>query len=250
MSLELQTTFQVGTIRVANLDLLKAELEKELQYFKQIVVSKENMSELRNARARLNKASEAFNKRRLELSRAYNEPFLAFKSDVDGIIEQIGTVLKPIDEHIKNFESDDRIKREQEIRNYYTSKYSNPIVPLERIFDEKWLNYGMTIEKVVRAILEKVTEIENNLALIDQMTADKPTLRNQVKTEYLLTLDLKTAFDEVNKRNEIAGKIDTHNANAVAGDLTITFKVSGSKEKLMLLSKFLKENGYAYERMQ
>jgi hypothetical protein len=67
MALELQTTFTVGVVRVANLEVLKKELEKELEHFRQLPITRDNISELRNARARLNKASEAFIKRRLEL---------------------------------------------------------------------------------------------------------------------------------------------------------------------------------------
>lgn len=251
MALELQTKFEVGTIRVANLDTLKQELEHELQEFKQLPITKQNMPVLRQARARLNKAAEAFNKRRIELAKAYNEPFLAFKQDVDGIIGQINSVLEPLDFEIKNFEDEDRKEKRQKIVDYYTYKYVDPIVPFDRIFEEKWLNYGMSLENIYRDIVAKISEIEKNLAMIETMSSDKPEIAKQLKTEYLLTLDLQAAYDNVNKRKEVASKLDTHtSSNAPTGELNVTFKVYGSKEKLMTLSKFLKENGYVYERLQ
>ena len=250
MALELQTTFTVGVVRVANLDVLKKELEKELEHFRQLPITRENMSELRNARARLNKASEAFNKRRLELQRSYNEPFLVFKQEVDGIMNQIQNVLTPLDNEIKAFEDKDKFDKKEKIVKYYTDKYRFPIVPLDKIFDEKWLNYGMSMERIQSEIIEKITQIESNLKLIDNMSNDKPDFAKEVKTEYLLSLDLNVALAEVNKRREIASKLDTSDKNATTDDLSVIFKVMGSKEKLMKLSKFLKENDYKYERLQ
>lgn len=249
MPLELQTTFQVGTIRVANLDTLKKELEQELEHFKQLPITRDNMGEMRNARARLNKASEAFNKRRLELQRSYNEPFLVFKQEIDGIIQQIDSVIKPLDAEIKNFEDQDKLAKKEKIVKYYTDKYKDPIVPLDRIFDEKWLNYGVSLERVQTEILEKIYEIEQTLITIDTMNADKPEFAKEFKTQYLLSLDLNVALQEVNKRMQIASKFTSDN-NATTGELQVTFKVMGSKEELMKLSKFLKENHYKYERLQ
>ena len=250
MALELQTTFTVGVVRVANLEVLKKELEKELEHFRQLPITRENISELRNARARLNKASEAFNKRRLELQRSYNEPFLVFKQEVDGIMNQIQNVLTPLDNEIKAFEDKDKFDKKEKIAKYYTDKYRFPIVPFDKIFDEKWFNYGVSMERVQSEIIEKITAIENNLKLIDNIVNDKPDYGKELKTEYLLSLDLNVALSEVNKRREIASKLDTSDKNATTDDLSVIFKVMGSKEMLMKLSKFLKENDYKYERLQ
>jgi hypothetical protein len=58
------------------------------------------------------------------------------------------------------------------------------------------------------------------------------------------------ALAEVNKRREIASKLDLSDKNATTDDINVIFKVMGSKEMLMKLSKFLKENDYKYERLQ
>jgi len=250
MALELQTTFTVGVVRVANLEVLKKELEKELEHFRQLPITRDNISELRNARARLNKASEAFNKRRLELQRSYNEPFLVFKQEVDGIMNQIQNVLTPLDNEIKAFEDKDKFDKKEKIVKYYTDKYRFPIVPLDKIFDEKWLNYGVSMERIQTEIIEKITQIETSLILMDKMGETRPDFAKELKTEYLLSLDFNVALAEVNKRREIASKLDLSDKNATTDDITVIFKVMGSKEMLMKLSKFLKENDYKYERLQ
>jgi hypothetical protein len=250
MALELQTTFTVGVVRVANLEVLKKELEKELEHFRQLPITRDNISELRNARARLNKASEAFNKRRLELQRSYNEPFLVFKQEVDGIMNQIQNVLTPLDNEIKAFEDKDKFDKKEKIVKYYTDKYRFPIVPLDKIFDEKWLNYGVSMERIQTEIIERITQIETSLTLMDRMGETRPDFAKELKTEYLLSLDFNVALAEVNKRREIASKLDLSDKNATTDDINVIFKVMGSKEMLMKLSKFLKENGYKYERLQ
>jgi hypothetical protein len=250
MALELQTTFTVGVVRVANLEVLKKELEKELEHFRQLPITRDNISELRNARARLNKASEAFNKRRLELQRSYNEPFLVFKQEVDGIMNQIQNVLTPLDNEIKAFEDKDKFDKKEKIVKYYTDKYRFPIVPLDKIFDEKWLNYGVSMERIQTEIIERITQIETSLTLMDRMGETRPDFAKELKTEYLLSLDFNVALAEVNKRREIASKLDLSDKNATTDDINVIFKVMGSKEMLMKLSKFLKENDYKYERLQ
>jgi hypothetical protein len=246
----LQTTFTVGVVRVANLEVLKKELEKELEHFRQLPITRDNISELRNARARLNKASEAFNKRRLELQRSYNEPFLVFKQEVDGIMNQIQNVLTPLDNEIKSFEDKDKFDKKEKIVKYYTDKYRFPIVPLDKIFDEKWLNYGVSMERIQTEIIERITQIETSLTLMDRMGETRPDFAKELKTEYLLSLDFNVALAEVNKRREIASKLDLSDKNATTDDINVIFKVMGSKEMLMKLSKFLKENDYKYERLQ
>lgn len=250
MALELQTVFQVGTIRVANIEELKKSLEKELEHFKQLPISKENMGELKAARARLNKASEAFNKRRIELSKAYNEPFQVFKEQVDSIIEQIGGVLTPLDKEIKIIEEKDREEKRAKIVLYFETKYKGFVIHVSKFFDDRWLNYGFTLEEAYKAIDDKVLSIKSDLQLIEFSQADKPELIKRIKVEYLLTLDLKSAFENVKNRDKVESTVDSTTENVGTDDVTIVFKVNGSKESLTKLSKFLKENGYKYERLQ
>jgi hypothetical protein len=85
---------------------------------------------------------------------------------------------------------------------------------------------------------------------MDRMGETRPDFAKELKTEYLLSLDFNVALAEVNKRREIASKLDLSDKNATTDDINVIFKVMGSKEMLMKLSKFLKENDYKYERLQ
>ena len=165
-------------------------------------------------------------------------------------MNEIQNVLTPLDNEIKAFEDKVKFDKKEKIVKYYTDKYRFPIVPLDKIFDEKWLNYGVSMERIQTEIIEKITQIETSLTLMDRMGETRPDFAKELKTEYLLSLDFNVALAEVNKRREIASKLDLSDKNATTDDINVIFKVMGSKEMLMKLSKFLKENDYKYERLQ
>jgi exonuclease VII small subunit len=245
MALELETIIQVGAIRVANLDNLKVELEIALKEFKSMPLVKENISNLKDARARLKKASEGFNKRRIELGKAYAKPFEVFKVDVDGIIEMIQDVIGPIDDELKRFENDDKEEKQFLIKEMFNKHFKDSLVPFEKYWDERYLNYTFSLLQVEQDLYKKFNEWHNNLVIIDKLDLSMQD-KVDLKSHYLMTLNLNDSIDYINKRNAVIQQLQSDKPS----ESEIVFQVIGSKEELLKLSQFLKDHKYNYKRLK
>lgn len=245
MALELDTIISVGEVRVANINELKEELKLALEEFKSMPISRENIHNLKSARARLNKASDSFNKRRIELGKVFSKPFETFKSEVNSIISMIEEVSKPIDDEIKKIESIEDDEKRVKIYDIFLDGYRDSKVPYERYWDDKYLNKSMTLDQIRMDIQNKFNEWHNTLVLIDRMDMPHDD-KLELKANYLITLDINKSLEYIQERAELLNRLNKDKRD----EGEVVFQVIGSYEELKKLSNFLKENKYNYKRLK
>jgi hypothetical protein len=245
MALELETTMQVGLVKVANLQELKSDLSLALEEFKKMPITKANFGNLKDARARLNRASDSFNKRRIELGKIYSAPFDNFKKEVNEIVGMIDDVVKPIDEEIKKMEEEDKAKKREEIMEMFKQHFQDSKVPFDKYWDDRYLNYSYLMDDIKKDLYAKFNLWHNNLVIIDKLELSYQD-KQDLKVHYLMTLNLEESMKFINDRNAILHKInDDKNAEG-----EVVFQVIGSYEELNKLSQFLKQNKYNYKRLK
>jgi GTP1/Obg family GTP-binding protein len=245
MALELETIIQVGEVRVANLETLKQELKEALIEFQQMPITRENLTELKSARARLNKASESFNKRRVELGKLFNKPFDTFRQEVNSIISMIEEVSSPINNQIKEMEEVDKLSKEVKITEMFHQRFRDSKIPFEKYWDERYLNYTYSLEEVEKDIHRKFNEWHNMLVVIDKMDLTYED-KLELKAHYIQTLDIESSLRYISERNELLNSLQEDNSD----EGEVVFKVIGSYEELKLLSDFLKKHKYNYKRLK
>lgn len=186
-----------------NFDELKDELKANLERYKGFEVTEKNFDESKKIRANLNALSKAINQRKIEIKKRYLEPYTVFEAQAKELMAIIDEVNSEIDKGVKSLEEKEKEQKKLAIEELWREMQCN-LVKLEYIFDDKWLNKGVTMRQVETAITEKITGITNDLALISTIFTDDNAKLN-VKTKYLNNgLDVKKAIEDYQKEIQTA----------------------------------------------
>lgn len=149
--------------------------------------SEENVDQAKADRAILNKAAKELNDRRIQIEREWNAPLQEFKGIVGDTVKMISEGSAKIDAVVKGVENKAKAEKRAAIEELWERK-GITLLPLSKLWDDKWLNKTKRLPAVEKEIGEKLLKIEaelDTLAAVD--TEDGDTLR----AYYLDCLDLQ-----------------------------------------------------------
>lgn len=186
-----------------NKDVIEEKVKALLEPFNNQLFTDQTIPEAKDARAKLNSLSKQLNAWRIEQTRDFLAPVEQFKSEVDEVKNLIDEASKRIDGVVKDYQTREQQEKKQLIEKIYSKVFYGYItlVPLDKIFNQKWLNKAYTeklIEKELSATLDKIVE---DVTVIDTTFSDKDE-RLEIKTEYFKSLNLAVTLSEYNRRKE------------------------------------------------
>lgn len=149
--------------------------------------SEDNVDQAKADRAILNKAAKELNDRRIQIEREWNAPLQEFKGIVGDTVKMISDGSAKIDAVVKGVESRAKAEKRAAIEELWDRK-GITLLPLSKLWDDKWLNKAKRLPAVEKEIGEKLLKIEaelDTLAAVD--TEDGEVLR----AYYLDCLDLQ-----------------------------------------------------------
>lgn len=177
-----------------NFEELKAELTARLDYYNSLVVTEDTIKEGKAERAKLSKLREAVEAKRKEVKREYMAPYTDFESKVNELVAIIDAPIAAIDGQLKAFDDLRREEKRAEIRKAYETIVPveiQAIVPLERIFDPKWLNATVKTKAVETELTTMVQQTEDDLQVLDMV---EPEFAAAVRARYMETLNIGAAL--------------------------------------------------------
>lgn len=177
-----------------NFDELKAELTARLDYYNSLVVTEDTIKESKAERAKLSKLREAVEAKRKEVKRDYMAPYTDFESKVKELVAIIDAPIAAIDGQLKAFDDLRREDKRAEIRKAYETIVPadiQAIVPLERIFDPKWLNVTVKTKAVEAELTAMVQQTEDDLQVLDMVESE---FAAAVRARYMETLNIGAAL--------------------------------------------------------
>lgn len=259
-----------------NFEELKAELSTKLENYNNLTYTEETIKTAKEDRAGLNKFKEAIETRRKEIKNLYLKPYNEFEAKVKELTALIDKPILAIDTQIKNFDNQRIEAKRIDITDFYNSVIEDmaEILPLEKIFNPKWLNATFKMSNIEKEIVETIGKVNGNLNVIDDLKLD-PELALQVKDKYLTTLDFGLAMAEKTRLENLKNAINKceitkdeqvhqEDVKPVLNDeqtaeieQKITpiqtekiyyreFWVKGTKSQLIALSEYLKANNIEY----
>lgn len=274
---ELVTDIVVGKL-TSNAKEFSAALEKELQNYT-VERYLDDPDAADKDKKYLNKLLENVAEKRKMAVKTWNKPleeFISVMTELENNINSASNSLKTIVDKAKQQEKDK--KKEKIVEFWNTLNFT--IIPLERVFNPKWLNKG-----------EKMTSImEECQAIVDKINGEMETLKsmqdedsNTLQAFYLETLDLNATLQKGNQLKENRARIkaeeerkaaemaklcsrdESYTAAEIEGHVDIgrksdvstvsdpiaTFRleVTAPASKLMALRKFIDANGITYKKL-
>ena len=177
-----------------NFDELKAELAERLDHYNSLVVTEDGIKEAKADRAKLNKLRTAIDTRRKDIKKEYMKPYSEFEGKIKELTVLIDQPIKAIDDQLQGYEERRKEERKEKVENTYQlviREQIKDIIPLEKIFDPKWLNATTSMKKVLedlRAIDERVSA---DLLVLESI---EEKYRLPVKSVYMNTLNIQNAL--------------------------------------------------------
>lgn len=180
-----------------NFDDLQKELSVGLEKYKGLVYTPENINNAKKDRATLNKFKGALDDKRKEIKSKCLKPYEPFADKINLLVGMVDEQAGAIDNQVKAYEAELKDAKKAEITAYFDSVVGDlqELLPLDRLFNQRWLNSSFNIKNVKTEIDEIVNKTRKDLNTLDALDTD---FKVEAKEVFLRTLDLGEAL----KRNE------------------------------------------------
>lgn len=252
--------------------IIKETIKNKLEDYKAENYDINSIDKAKEDKAMLNRTAKKLNDERIRLEKEFMKPFDEFKTVVKEITEMIKESSSKIDEIVKEVENKDKEEKKKAILVIFESevKELKDIVNFENIFDERYLNKTFKIEDVEKDITSKLEQIRNDLITISELHSKYEI---ELKNDYLKHFDLGLIIrknSELMQREELL-KNQTSETEKIIEEakeekmqkmseqvveskeeeptLTFTLKITGKKNQLIALRKFIEVNGMSYEKI-
>lgn len=168
VQMEISAPVQALPAVVWNYEEVKSGVEKALEQYKSRAYTAQTITGAKADRAALNKLAEAMAAKRREMKARYLEPYTAFETQCKEIEGMIAQVSGQIDAQVKEYENAEKEAKRAEIAAYYSEAGAQIIeqVPLEAIFNPKWLNKTYRMESIKAEIDATVARILESMETI------------------------------------------------------------------------------------
>ena len=205
-SMEFKVIEKVPGKLVINYEELKAVLSVELEKYKGLVVTENQITEAKSTRAKLNKVKAAIEDRRKELKKEYLKPYEIVEKQAKELVDMIDEASSNIANQIKEFEEKEKEAKKIEIANLWVKLGYNKIT-VDKIWNEKWLNKTFTLSKIKEEMQAQIDDIEGDLNAIKELCGEDKQKCLTLQSKYLRTLDFQQVLSEYNAETEAAKKI-------------------------------------------
>lgn len=272
-----------------NNEELKTAIADKMEEYKGLVFTEETISEGKKDRANLNKLRGAIDDERKRVKKLCMEPCNRFEKEVKEVLALVDEQINAIDVQIKEVEQIKREEKRKAVQELFESIGFQKFVTLEMIWDEKWLNASVALSKVENQMKETMYRIGEEVGTISRLPEFSFEAMEVYKKTLDLTQAIKKGQElaDIQKRKEEAlarqkaeeerrkaeeadtGKesenpeeaADTHDApkKAEENDYTrvvsepvtrIDFRVWGTKEQILALRDYMKQNNLKFGKVE
>ena len=198
------TTSKAGEISL-NYDELRTLLIKEMEKY-DYEVTEDLIKEAKEDKAKINKFAAALDNRRKEIKKEYCIPLVQFEEQMKDLYAIAKDGYTKINNQLNAFEEARKEEKAMEIAQYWQSK-NFTLVPLEAIYDAKWLN--KTCNDWKDQIDMKIDQINQDLNIINSFGVNDEE-KEEIKGYYLDCLNIAQArsqFDAQKERREQLKKL-------------------------------------------
>jgi len=229
-------------VKVLNFEDIKLELNN--------ILSAIDLENFESEKARLNKLKKSIEDKRKEIKKEimsiYDTDFEPQVKELVSLIDNTIDILnKRVEAKKEAYEREKRIIVEE-----IWEELDFKLIDLDKIFNSKWLNKTYSERQVQDDMISLINKIKEDLIVLESLE-DKDAL----KSKYLINLNLAETIAVYNAEKQAKSRLyqtkDTKEVELPTSieKLSITLKITGSKEQLRKLNMFLEENFIEWEQI-
>nr|DAP39829.1 MAG TPA: Protein of unknown function (DUF1351) [Caudoviricetes sp.] len=195
----------------ANFDALEAHVRAKVADYegaKYDLTKDDSIKEAKHDRSYLNGLKSEIEERRKAVKREYNKPLAAFEKrckEITSIIDGASDGIKAqLDEAEERRRAGARAALEAHYREF--AELLSPVVPYERLHDDRWLNKSFGEVKAKKALEEKVSTVARDW---DTLKSQRGSMAHYevAERELFRTLDLGSALNAARAADEEDARI-------------------------------------------
>lgn len=207
---DLVVTYSPSVIS-ANFDALEAHVRAKVADYegaKYDLTKDDSIKEAKHDRSYLNGLKSEIEERRKAVKREYNKPLAAFEKrckEITSIIDGASDGIKAqLDEAEERRRAGARAALEAHYREF--AELLSPVVPYERLHDDRWLNKSFGEVKAKKALEEKVSTVARDW---DTLKSQRGSMAHYevAERELFRTLDLGSALNAARAADEEDARI-------------------------------------------
>lgn len=207
---DLVVTYSPSVIS-ANFDALEAHVRAKVADYegaKYDLSKDDSIKEAKHDRSYLNGLKSEIEERRKAVKREYNKPLAAFEKrckEIASIIDGASDGIKAqLDEAEERHKAGARAALEAHYREF--AELLSPVVPYERLHDDRWLNKSFGEAKAKKALEDKVSAVARDW---DTLKAQRESMAHYevAERELFRTLDLGSALNAARAADEEDARI-------------------------------------------
>lgn len=273
-----------------NNEEIKAGIAAMMEDYRGLVFTENTVGDAKKDRANLNKLKAAFEDERKRVKKLCMEPYNRFEKQLKEVTVLIDEPAKLIDAQIKEVEQMKREEKRKEVQELFKTIGFQNFVTVEMIWDEKWLNASVPLSKVESQMKDIMYRIGEEVGTINHLQEFSFEALEVYKKTLDLTQAIRKGQElaDIQKRKEEAriarekaeeerkaAKLAAQNAEPVAvtdaAEVTtaedtapeapaanvqeenvmyLDFRVWGTKEQLMALRDYMKENHLRFGKVE
>lgn len=207
---DLVVTYSPSVIS-ANFDALEAHVRAKVTDYegaKYDLTKDESIKEAKHDRSYLNGLKSEIEERRKAVKREYNKPLAAFEKrckEITSIIDGASDGIKAqLDEAEERRKAGARAALEAHYREF--AELLSPVVPYERLHDDRWLNKSFGEAKAKKALEDKVSAVARDWGTL-KAQRDSMAHYEVAERELFRTLDLGSALNAARAADEEDARI-------------------------------------------
>jgi hypothetical protein len=238
MKFDIQAYSKNGVI-VFNHDELKKQLKDFLESFE---IAPDYLT-AKQQRASLNKLIKDLESRRIEVKKIVMHQYTSiFEPQIKELVGMIEQITDKLEKTIGSVEVNEAEYKRKEILDLWASLKFD-LVPLDKFWNEKWLNKTYWIAHIENEMREKIKQINLDMYLLREIDDALIPL-------YLTNLDLEATKEYHKTKLNLAAKQGQEViVNQTKARLhRVKLSVVATEDMLKSLGEFMRKNGYIYEQ--
>ena len=170
--------------------------------------TEDQMKSAKADRARLNAMKKAISDRRIQVKKAVMEPYTKFEAEVSEVTALIDKPIAMIDGQIKEYEDRTKEEKKAALKKHFEEIASDleGILTFDRVFDQRYLNVSVSLNKAKADIQEKVERVHTDLRSLEGFCEEK--YLTIAKDAYIRTLNVSDALAEARRLQEFDRKAE------------------------------------------
>lgn len=196
-----------------NYEELQAQLGERLEKYRTLVVAEDGIKAAKSDRAALNKLRTALEDSRKEVKADCLRPYESFEVKIKALTGMIDVAIRNIDTQVKGFEEAKKQEKRAEIEAFFAENIGGlaELLPLEKLWNPKWLNTTAKLPAVQEEILTAIRRVKNDIGIIRAMRVE---CEAQMIDRYLQTLNMSDALAEKARFEEHQKRLAAYQAHS------------------------------------